>query len=176
MPRPTSRKKSAVSLALTALREGLGDTQQQFAVRLATTTVTIARWETSHPPSGKTLERLIKVAKKYRHAESMKIFDAAFRRETYWRDVERRIGQIRDRFNLKDANDQLQLLLMATEPRVLPETPEERQMDIQALADMREMQLEELHRQLSEVREAALKLADLIAVGGRKDYLGDKRK
>jgi transcriptional regulator with XRE-family HTH domain len=176
MPRPTSRKKSAVSLALTALRESLGDTQQQFAVRLNTSVVTVARWETSHEPTAKTLERLLKLAKKHRHAESTKIFETALSRETDWRSIERRIGQIRDRFNLKAATHHLELLVMATAPRVPVETPEEAQMDIQALADVRQLRLEELQAQLSEVREAALKLADLIAIGGRKDYLGDKQK
>jgi transcriptional regulator with XRE-family HTH domain len=168
MARPTSRKKSAVSLALTALREAVGDTQQQFAVRLGTTVVTIGRWETSHPPSGKTLERLLKLAKKHRHAESVQIFEAALGQETDWRKIERRIGQIRDRFNLKVANDVLGSLWGHAQQRLPTREPESLTEAIGLLTSY-EFQLEQ-------IRDAALRLADVIAIDGRRELLGEKLK
>ena len=58
MPRPSSRPKHPLSLALVELRSHLGETQQQFASRLGVAITTVARYETTNPPSGKVLERL----------------------------------------------------------------------------------------------------------------------
>jgi hypothetical protein len=51
------------SRAVVSLRNSLGKTQQAFAVEFVKTAVTtVARWETSHPPRGRTLIRLAEVA------------------------------------------------------------------------------------------------------------------
>jgi transcriptional regulator with XRE-family HTH domain len=60
--RRPSRQKTAVSSAVTRLRQFLGETQTQFGKRFAVTKVTVARWETSHPPTRDTLQRILRVA------------------------------------------------------------------------------------------------------------------
>lgn len=62
MARPTSREKHPLSVALINLRKALGETQQQFAARLGTAITTVARYETSHPPSGAVLQKLALIA------------------------------------------------------------------------------------------------------------------
>ena len=55
--------KTPVQKAIVALRKRLGDiTQQDLAVRMGKTVGTIARWETSYPPSGWTLLELERFA------------------------------------------------------------------------------------------------------------------
>jgi hypothetical protein len=44
------------------LRQALGESQQAFAYRMKTAVRTIARWETTRPPTGKTLNDLYRVA------------------------------------------------------------------------------------------------------------------
>jgi transcriptional regulator with XRE-family HTH domain len=63
MARPTNRDRHSLSIAVTELRHELGETQQQFACRLGCAVTTVARYETSHPPSGKVLDNLQKIAK-----------------------------------------------------------------------------------------------------------------
>ena len=56
--------QDAARQAVVALRKSLGRSQQQFAALLKTAVTTVARYETSHPPSGQALLRLAHVAKK----------------------------------------------------------------------------------------------------------------
>ena len=64
MPRPTSRKKSELSKAVVDLRTFLGDSQQAFSNRLGVALNTVARHETSRPPSGEMLFKLAQLAAK----------------------------------------------------------------------------------------------------------------
>jgi transcriptional regulator with XRE-family HTH domain len=75
MPRPTTREKSIESLAIVSLRKFLGESQQQFAARLKTSTPVIGRWETSTPPGKKILKRLRDLAVKVGHQESANVFN-----------------------------------------------------------------------------------------------------
>jgi transcriptional regulator with XRE-family HTH domain len=62
MARPTSRKKSELSKAVVELRVLLGENQQAFSNRLGIALNTVARYETSRPPSGEMLLRLGQLA------------------------------------------------------------------------------------------------------------------
>lgn len=66
----SSRKKSAVSLELARLRRHLNETQEVFAQRMKVNPVTVARWETTHPPSRQTLERIAEVAEAAKYPRS----------------------------------------------------------------------------------------------------------
>jgi transcriptional regulator with XRE-family HTH domain len=56
MARPTTKPRTHVQQAVIDLRAALGGiTQQELAVRMGKAVVTIARWETSRPPSGPEL-------------------------------------------------------------------------------------------------------------------------
>ncbi len=74
-------KSSVVTDAVRMLRKGLGDTQQQFALRLRTALRTVARYETTRPPSGKTLAQLIAIARDSGFIEYAAIFNAALQEE-----------------------------------------------------------------------------------------------
>ena len=67
----------AVNEAVRKLRGHFEETQQEFAHRLETAMVTIARWETSRVPSGKALERLHALAQAARLAECAEVFRQA---------------------------------------------------------------------------------------------------
>jgi transcriptional regulator with XRE-family HTH domain len=60
--RPVSRPRTAVQQALIELRRQLGITQLQLALKVDVTPTTTARWETTHPPRGPTLERIASFA------------------------------------------------------------------------------------------------------------------
>ena len=62
MARPSSRPRNPVSEAIIKLRDALGETRQAFANRIEASVVTVARWETSRPPSGKMLCKLAGIA------------------------------------------------------------------------------------------------------------------
>jgi hypothetical protein len=60
----TDSTRSRAGTALIALRQAIGKTQQQFAVDvLGSAVTTVARYETSNPPSGEVLVRLADIAK-----------------------------------------------------------------------------------------------------------------
>lgn len=77
MPRPTSREKHPLSVALVALRKHLGETQQQFANRLGVAVTTVARYETSNPPRGPVLEKLMKIALDAEMEDVSRMFERA---------------------------------------------------------------------------------------------------
>jgi transcriptional regulator with XRE-family HTH domain len=56
-------ERSEISQAVRAVRAALGETQTQFAKRMKAATVTVARWETTRPPSSaNTLRELSRLA------------------------------------------------------------------------------------------------------------------
>ena len=85
---PKPRKvTNRVCLAFRQLREALGETQQSLAYRLNTAIRTIARWETTQPPSGKTLVQLEALARKAGKAEIADVFREALRKELGLREL-----------------------------------------------------------------------------------------
>lgn len=78
MARPTSRVRKPISEAVIRLREALGENQQQFANRLGTAITTIARYETSRPPSGQILLYLARLAVEYDRHEEAILFRESF--------------------------------------------------------------------------------------------------
>jgi transcriptional regulator with XRE-family HTH domain len=62
LPRARKSEPNPVSDAVRKLRECLGQTQQAFAHSLGVAITTVARWETTRPPKGKTLSNLNKLA------------------------------------------------------------------------------------------------------------------
>jgi hypothetical protein len=58
-------KREAASKAVISLRAALNQTQAEFAVTTMKVAVTtVARWETTHPPTGETLLRLKQIARR----------------------------------------------------------------------------------------------------------------
>lgn len=64
MPRHKNSTPTRLSDAVAALRKRMGLTQPQFAALLKVTLVTVARWETTRPPSGDTLIVLRRLSSK----------------------------------------------------------------------------------------------------------------
>lgn len=81
MARPTSRVREPISEAVIRLREALGENQQQFANRLGTAITTIARYETSRPPSGQALVALAKLAVEHDRTDDAILFRKALEKE-----------------------------------------------------------------------------------------------
>ena len=78
-----------VSQALAELRRAIGKTQQEFATQvLKTSLVTIARYETSHPPRGNVLLRLADIAEENKLPDIARVFRHAFAQEAF-----KRIGE-----------------------------------------------------------------------------------
>ena len=73
-----SEQKSSVSQAVRSLRVSLGESQQAFAYRMKTAVRTIARWETTRPPKGRTLADLSRLAHENNQWELSRIFGEAF--------------------------------------------------------------------------------------------------
>jgi transcriptional regulator with XRE-family HTH domain len=73
--------KNTVSAAVRQLREELGESQQQFALRMQTAIRTIARYETVRPPKGKVLRQLEVLALEARQLELAGIFRMALAEE-----------------------------------------------------------------------------------------------
>jgi transcriptional regulator with XRE-family HTH domain len=140
-------------------------TQQQFAVRLRVTPVSLGRYETSRPPSGKILERLHRIAQKQGHP-SAKVFAAFLEQTKRFAEQLRRIGQIQDTFNLHAANEQLQLAWMDSRDRMEGAEPDS--------LPAAQLLLDVCERQRLQIREHLRKLADLIAIGGRKELFKEE--
>src|SRR5690349_5539275 len=81
MPRPTTRTRSPISEALRALRRTLGESQQQFANRNKSAVTTIARYETSSPPTGNALAHFTRIANEAGRPDLATIFDTALANE-----------------------------------------------------------------------------------------------
>jgi transcriptional regulator with XRE-family HTH domain len=77
MARPTNRERHSLSIAVSELRHELGETQQQFAGRLGVAVTTIARYETSHPPSGMVLDTLRLIAEANKRNDLARAFRVA---------------------------------------------------------------------------------------------------
>ena len=81
MARPSSRHRSDLSNAVIQLRRSLGDTQQQFAMRLGLAMTTIARYETSRQPQGDVLLQFARVAEDNGYSKLAQIFRRAMAEE-----------------------------------------------------------------------------------------------
>jgi transcriptional regulator with XRE-family HTH domain len=62
MPRPTSRGKHLISVAVIQMRRELGMTQADLARALKVSLPTVGRWESWNPPSGSSLDLLARFA------------------------------------------------------------------------------------------------------------------
>jgi transcriptional regulator with XRE-family HTH domain len=71
----TKKRRTPVQEAVLALRKQLGLTQQQLAVAMNVTVVTVCRWETSRPPSGFSLVQLMMFARRCDTAELSNLFE-----------------------------------------------------------------------------------------------------
>jgi len=69
------------------LRAALGDSQQQFANRLQTAVTTVARYETSRPPSGTALADLARLASDIGRGDLVFEFLSALGREMNFRQI-----------------------------------------------------------------------------------------
>jgi transcriptional regulator with XRE-family HTH domain len=78
MARPTSRKKSELSMAVAELRTRLGVSQQEFSNRMGVALNTIARYESSREPDGVALLRLAGIARSEGHSDLAEIFHDEF--------------------------------------------------------------------------------------------------
>jgi transcriptional regulator with XRE-family HTH domain len=63
--------------AVRELRQHFGETQQQFALRLNSAVITVARWETSRPPSGPALEQLHSISRAQSVSRCEQVFKEA---------------------------------------------------------------------------------------------------
>ena len=66
---------------MAALRNAIGETQQQFAQRIGTTVTTVARYETNRPPKGAALEQLSALARSVGKLEIAYVFERESARE-----------------------------------------------------------------------------------------------
>lgn len=146
MARPTSRPKSDVSLALTELREALGDSMQQFANRMGTAVTTIGRYETARPPTGTALRRFHAMAKRRGLTRVTEVFAEAIAKEKEHQRTRNRIAHILEPENIGLANRVLQQVWMSAS--LLPPGPVKQQ-----------------------ICDGLLELADQIAIDGRKDLI-----
>lgn len=76
-----SDSKSAISVAVRALRGALGESQQEFAYRMKTAIRTIARYETTRPPKGRVLAHLKEIAIQNRREDLAEVFAKALAEE-----------------------------------------------------------------------------------------------
>jgi transcriptional regulator with XRE-family HTH domain len=87
MSRPRKKKtKTDVQLALIDLRRHLQMTQLQLANALGLTPVTVARWETTQPPRGSALQRLVEFADSRGAIVWANIFSSAQRQQDEMED------------------------------------------------------------------------------------------
>src|SRR5215467_11980425 len=87
MARPTERKRHRLSQAVIDLRAEFGETQQAFALRLGTAIATIARYETSRPPSGTALATLAVAAQDAGRGDLVLEFMEELGEELHLRDI-----------------------------------------------------------------------------------------
>jgi transcriptional regulator with XRE-family HTH domain len=145
MARPTSRFLTEPSAALVEMRNYLHLTQEQLAQRLRVSSITVSRWETTHPPRGKTLQRLRDFAKRQGATGAVGRFQTQIELE---KDAEyRRIrrAQILDAKNLMNIKAHL-IMWWSFEM-------------VQGMNAQR--------------REWFLELVDRLWDGGRKEFLGE---
>lgn len=78
------KMRHPASEALVTLRAALGMTQSEFSRNiLSTSKITLARYETSHPPSGDLLLRLAAIAAKHGQRELQRTFQILYYEELF---------------------------------------------------------------------------------------------
>src|SRR5258705_11906762 len=70
-----------VPAAVRALRKSLGESQQQFAYRMDAAIRTLARYETTRPPKGKTLAHLKRIAMENGREDLAEVFAEGLAKE-----------------------------------------------------------------------------------------------
>src|ERR1035437_2865330 len=82
MPRPTSRERDPISIAVARLRQSFGESQQEFANRTGLAITTVARYETSRPPQGESLDLFCALARQQGLTEVAETFRNALIAQT----------------------------------------------------------------------------------------------
>jgi transcriptional regulator with XRE-family HTH domain len=100
MARPTSRQKSLASIGVTLLRQHFNETMEEFAARMKVARNTVTRWENSQPPSGKTLKRLLALAKHHGVEYSVAAFEESLDQKSEEQFQKARAAQIASPENL----------------------------------------------------------------------------
>jgi transcriptional regulator with XRE-family HTH domain len=111
---------SELKAAVRELRQHFGETQQQFASRLNSAVITVARWETTRPPSGPALEQLHTAALAANVTRCEQVF-----KEALDGNVELRPEDSRDRLDflsLREKTLALALVTMLRDPERHTET------------------------------------------------------
>ena len=116
-----------------------------------------------HPPSGKALERLLKLAKKHHHGESARAFEIAIANKAFATRIRNRLGQISDPLHQKEAAEKL-ADAYAAQLNLIKQIVESEEPD-QFLLIAAEA-----------VKNHLLQLADIICFDGRSELTGEKRK
>ena len=75
------QKTLTVTAAVRALRQSLGESQQQLAFRMKTAIRTIARYETTRPPKGKVLAHFKQIAAENGREDLAEVFAQALAEE-----------------------------------------------------------------------------------------------
>ena len=131
------------------MRESLGLTMEEFAARLKVAMNTVSRWENSRPPTGPSLERLYRFAKRNGPASSAETLLAAITSEKKAEFRRYRTAEIMNAENLQHSRDLLRgLWKWVEENGTLRDTEDT-------------------------TREFILALADRWFLGGRKEFLGE---
>jgi transcriptional regulator with XRE-family HTH domain len=137
---------------------------EAFARRCEVALNTVSRWENSKPPSGESLETLYRLASKHRH-KSARVFKFALDDEQEQEQTRRRMGVILDRWNVLEAARVLEDLWDA-HLKVRKEIfyPFQGERDDEAV------------RASEEERRILLKLADLLRIDGKKEFLATEKR
>ena len=81
MSRLATNPRTPVQQAVVDMRHRCGLTQLEFALALDVTPVTTARWETTHPPRGRALDKLAQFAERRGEIVWASIFNGALEQE-----------------------------------------------------------------------------------------------
>jgi transcriptional regulator with XRE-family HTH domain len=153
--RPRLKPRLPINSAIAELRVSLGETQLAFSRRMEVQPTSVARWETSHQPDRKFLERLLKLARQQNHPSAKEFAQAL---QDWWgeelrQSKEERLAQITNKDNLRDAELLLRRIWM-----IVTEAPPEDGGTA-----------ENYEEQLRRIGEGLLALADHISIDGRLD-------
>ena len=156
MGRPSTTKKSPLSLTIVGLREYLGESQHKFALRLATSAPVIGRWETTHEPGLDSIRKLWEISRDTGYRLGVETFGSLLDLDEAMQKMARRRVEILSARNLTVVDG----IVKSIWKRVSPLSPESTK--------------EELLDVIADIRRDALKLADRVALGGRKELLAQE--
>jgi transcriptional regulator with XRE-family HTH domain len=156
MGRPASTKKDPISETIVGLREHLGETQQQFAHRIGTSTPIVGRWETNHNPSAAVLRKLYDCSLEVGYQLGVDNFGAMIELSETMRKMAQRRVEMASAANQKAASG----ILHGIWKRVSTAGPANTK--------------EELLSIIEHVAKDTLKLADRIVWTGRNEFVTEQ--